>query len=262
MYRALILCCSALFWLAGCATAPSTLPAEKLASIRDVGVISLLGDDIHLTHIGLTVFGNTQTSHAVNDWEIDKHAMEVLQASLQKTGTYQAREITFDRAALMQVYTDSVYSPVDFKLVAAELAEIAQAHGIDTFVVVTRYSAQDPVGHRSVYYEGAGLFSSGIGDALIKVAPYVWYKLDVVDGKTAQVVASTRGTVKQKNPGLFGPEYTLPYEEVDKSWWNEDFNAMSETQKNQLRDKLKELLSDSLPHTLEEINLKAPLLAK
>lgn len=231
------------------------VPPEKLTNIKNIRVISLLGSDLNIIHIGFTVFGNSATRHPIQDWEIDQHAENILSSALQKNSFYKVKKIKYDYQVLSKVYTDSVYNPTDFKLIESELRAIAQSNSLDTVLVLTRYRPEDPIGGRSIYYEGMGLYSSGIGETLIKVAPYVWHTISVVDMATLQPVAETVALTNRKNPEFLAPSYSLPYEEVDKSWWNSDFNAMSQDQKQQLQTKIKQLLSESIPYTLREAKL-------
>lgn len=255
MQRKFILCFVSALLLYSCAIVPRTVPPEKLTSIKNVGVISLMGDELNLTHIGFTVFGNSDSSHSIEDWGIDQHVASVIGDTLRKNGSYAVKEVNYDYSALAKVYTDKVYSPLNFKLIENELRALAQSHAIDTFLVITERRLEDPIGKRSVYYEGMGLYSMGIGETLVKVAPYIWYSLTVVDGKTAQPIADIAGLMTRKRPEFLEPGYSVPYEEVEHSWWNEDFNAMSKSQQQQLEEKLKQLLNESLPYTLQDAKL-------
>ena len=45
---------------------------RRLTSIKRMGIVSLLGDTFHGTHIGFTVFENTYFEAGVAQWRIDE----------------------------------------------------------------------------------------------------------------------------------------------------------------------------------------------
>ncbi len=96
--RRILLCLAVALAIAGCAT--PTVPTDRLKAIKSVAVISALGDDIKVEHLGLTVFTNSLTSVRV-DWGLDAHMTQRLQGLL--ASRYEVRQLDYDPVPLLDV---------------------------------------------------------------------------------------------------------------------------------------------------------------
>lgn len=60
--------------LAACTGMPRAVEASRSATLRNVAVASLLGDDFKGVKVGITVFGNAFFSGRVPEWQVDAYA--------------------------------------------------------------------------------------------------------------------------------------------------------------------------------------------
>jgi len=68
---------AAVLLLVGCAQMKQS-EERRLTTVQRLGIVSLLGDTFHGTHIGITVFENVNFDVAVPAWRIDAHVEDVL----------------------------------------------------------------------------------------------------------------------------------------------------------------------------------------
>ena len=113
--------------LCGCihSNAPASL-ANKIA-IGDVAIISLLGDDFHLIHVGTTRFEYKSYVDSVPTWKIDDFITDLLKAELTRSGTNRVgvlgnSEVTFP----------GTRNELDFNL----FRETATQKGFDTAIII------------------------------------------------------------------------------------------------------------------------------
>src|SRR4051794_550499 len=81
--------------LAGCQTQP--VAPERLAGIRTLRVVSLIGDPVTLQSIGVMVFGNDERKLPAAGWGIDDDLSTRLAEMLR--GRYEVLPARVDRAA-------------------------------------------------------------------------------------------------------------------------------------------------------------------
>jgi hypothetical protein len=157
--KAKIFCLFVLLTLSACATLPSSVedltPPDQLGKIA---VISVLGDNMNISYIGATVFGNRHSAADVSEWDIDKFVVTKTEDYLKQNG-YIVKRLSYEKAPLLEVYNNpepgyGTYS----KYVEDYLAKLAGDEGIDTFLVIYNTYHEDYVGGSEERLLGYGLY--------------------------------------------------------------------------------------------------------
>jgi hypothetical protein len=101
---------------------------------KNVGVVSLLGDQFHGVYVGFTVFGNTNFEADVADWAIDRYAEELLAAHLREKHSVNATPLAVDAAARRRYFESppSLLKGPDLDAIYAA----AKEQGFDTIAFV------------------------------------------------------------------------------------------------------------------------------
>lgn len=86
-----------------CNAAPRKLTQEDLRSLGTVTVISLMGDEFLLHHVGTTIFQNRYNKAEVSQWEIDRHTTDVATEFLELKG-HVVKEVQYDAERLFKTY--------------------------------------------------------------------------------------------------------------------------------------------------------------
>jgi len=148
-------------------------------ALGNIGVVSLLGSTFHATRLGLTVFGNSDSSADVADWAIDQDTMEFLRSTLAANDyVVSTLDITPRRAD--DLYSQERPSRPDYDA----LVRLAKEQGFDTLIVVSRsgVSTNDRI------QPGFGLYAQAAA-----VFPYASMFLAIRDVKTGRRIASEVG---------------------------------------------------------------------
>src|SRR5258706_1771388 len=154
----------------------------KLQTIKRVGIISAVGDEITVARAGLTGLDNGSQSCPVGSWGLDD--LIVQQATAAMSGRFQVQPVSSKRAAFAMIEKDSPVAPVNFirgdpfkKLVQTEVSP----QGLDAYIVITKAKANFGGGGRKV--EGIGFVSYG---TLLASSNHIHalYEIRVIDGKT------------------------------------------------------------------------------
>src|SRR6195256_4488000 len=158
----------------------------KLQTIKRVGIISAVGDEITFARAGLTGLDNSHQSFPVGSWGLDD--LIVQQATAALSGRFQVQPVTYKRAAFALIDKDSPVAPVNLvrgdpfkKLVQTEVSP----QGLDAYIVITKAKANFGGGGRKV--EGIGFVSYGTLLASSNQI-HALYEIRVVDGKTFAVI--------------------------------------------------------------------------
>jgi hypothetical protein len=158
----------------------------KLQTIKRVGIISAVGDEITVARAGLTGLDNSRRSFPVGSWGLDD--LIVQQATAALSGRFQVQPVSYKRTAFARVEKESPVAPVNFirgdpfkKLVQTEVSP----QGLDAYIVITKAKANFGGGGRKV--EGIGFVSY---DTLLASSNHIHalYEIRVIDGKTFDVI--------------------------------------------------------------------------
>lgn len=148
-------------------------------ALGNIGVVSLLGSTFHATRLGLTVFGNSDSSADVADWAIDQDTMEFLRSTLAANDyVVSTLDITPRRAD--DFYNQERPPRPDYDA----LVRLAKERGFDTLIVVSR----SRTGTNDKIQPGFGLYAQASA-----VIPYASMFLAIRDVRTGRRIASELG---------------------------------------------------------------------
>lgn len=82
--------------ITGCATTPKA-PFD-IAQVNRVAIVSLLGDEANVYHLGVTAFGNQFAKIDIEGANLDQHYEAMLEDTLTGTGRFEVVDVTYDRA--------------------------------------------------------------------------------------------------------------------------------------------------------------------
>jgi hypothetical protein len=267
MARPFILC--ALLLLGACATPPSP-PKTQISSIRSVQIVSAIGSKISLQALGtrsgmqwlLNAYGFGLDKNiervSVQNWAIDDFVAKLSTDLIG--GCFDIKE-TPDKAlaARLEAVTvhganpDNMFGGDDARgVIEKAVREEAPAEPPDAYIVVVR-------DEESFYPNPSFSRTSGLG--LIHVAGllsqeddvFALYRLYLVGSREDRVLAAATALLPGQSPRT---PFDGPLREVADSWWADSFKAMTDTQKEQLRIAIDDLIAQSLPNTLFRLGLR------
>ncbi len=134
MRRMLVLVLAAM--LTACA-APK-LTQQQAASIKSVGIVSLLPQELKYRKMGITVFNNEFKSLPVAGDALNAHARLSAEQYLRQSGKYQVKQILVrDEAAMAaRLNARTLVMSHDVERIDKELADLAKANNVDAVIVI------------------------------------------------------------------------------------------------------------------------------
>ena len=216
--------------LNACATSPQSLPNSVLGNIHSVGIVSILGDDVHSYAMHMAAIINRGTSYFLPQWTMDDYARDVLRQSLNPrlhSVMLQSQARNLKRPAF-----DAEGSPKLTDLIPL-LRPLVMESPVDAVLVISPASSRDPINATSVWLAGYGLyrlFSPG-GTSTFEADMFVNVTLTLLDGATLQPLASAS-------------EFDFRRSFDDE--WKQQLDNMPVRQREELEGKLKELLAKAL----------------
>lgn len=228
--------------LGGCVA--QSVPPEKISTIKSIGIVSAIGDQVTLKTLGIMVFGNAIDVGATDDWGVDDAAERIVRDQLGKR--YDVRAIAHDRAAFR---SDKPGVPASMPLTAALKSALRLppgAPGPDAYVVITKSAVPYSLTNQFLY--GLGLLQGGFGSTM----SYAIFRVTVVDGRDFTVLAQTTAQLPDATPfdSVHGP-----HELVDSAMWADTVAALKPTQRQAIKAELEKLVSFSLPVALKSLEL-------
>lgn len=135
LFRKLLVVLLALM-LTACA-APK-LTAEQAASIKTVGVISLLPQELKYRKIGVTVFNNEFKTLPVANDVFNAHARKTAEQLLTQSGKYKVKQIMVNDVAGMasRLNARTMIMSNTLERIEKEVTDLAKANGVDAVVVI------------------------------------------------------------------------------------------------------------------------------
>jgi hypothetical protein len=254
--------------LSACASRPAVSEAQ-LAGMRSIAVVSALGDTVSLQEFGsgtkssgqqlLTAYGLASgggvQKASIESWALDQFVVDL--ASQMIGACYDVRGVSDAAvAAKLAGITARGFGPgVDFfgdpipeKIAQSLGAEMSSPP--DAYVVVLK--ASEYFGRASALPTiGVGLMHT-IG--LLSHSDHVFalYRIYLVDGDQHRLLTSAIAAIPGQPPSSFDG----PSRRVDASWWADSFEAMTEAQRQQLRQAMQDLIAGSLRNTLARVGLR------
>lgn len=228
MIRRTIALTIALAVWSSCNAAPAKLTPEKLRSLGTIAVISLMGDEFLLHHVGTTIFQNRYNRAEVSGWEIDKYATEVATEFLESKG-HTIKEVQYDIETLFKTYPAGwARAGRKFKKIRPSLQELAKQSSIDTFVILYRHFTEDFITFSAEGLSGYGLYHRRAFKKHAETATYVVIRIDVASATSKKPLASTVGS----DSNILDEEYWhKPYQKKKEK----NFIPLAENQIDTLR---------------------------
>jgi hypothetical protein len=217
--------------LASCAV--QSVKPEQRAAIKTIGVVSMLGDDVTLRSIGVTVLGNGWASVPGVMQGNDQFIADRLVSALSPR--YDARAVAVARSSSA---TGRGADP-------AALRALGDNH-LDAYVVVDAGAVEFGGSNQSI--SGLGVVRRGTFFGS-RYAAFAVYRVHVFDGRTFEEIAK----IDHGSTNLDGVGTEIS--EVDQSWWADSPDALSEAQRSKIRSKLRQLMADSVPEALHHLGL-------
>lgn len=179
--------------LAGCSSAPPTLPPATTVS-----VVSLLGNNLKVQQVGITVFGNSSRSVDVSSWNVDTHVEEAATAALNAAGRKATRAPAGSAADIGKWSYTNFTSSYTFAGGAAGLRKVALAANADYLVLVTEMPSNfsDPFFRTNQSITGFGVYQRRGGGGIA----YADFGVLLVDGKSGEVIDRRRAFESKARP--------------------------------------------------------------
>src|SRR5258706_2905540 len=218
----------------------------KLQTIKRVGIISAVDDEITVARAGLTGLDTSSQSFPIGSWGLDD--LIVQQATAALSGRFQVQPVSYQRAAFAAI-KDSPVAPVNLirsdpfkKLVQTEVSP----QGLDAYIVITKTKSNFGGGGRKV--EGIGFITYGTLLASYNQI-HVLYEIRVFDGKTFDVIA------QRAAPPLDNVETIRlagPSRIIDENF---SLGSGNPAQNEKLHGAITDLIARSLSSTLSDMHL-------
>jgi hypothetical protein len=228
-----------------------TVPAEKLANIKTIGIISAIGDRAAFESVGITVFGNDSKTIPINEWGIDPLVISTLSKTLGNR--YQIVPVAYDVAAFQpeRIYRGGVFKG-DRQSIADIVRAAAAPQGLDAYIVVTKVDTG--YGESGQLLRGLGL-ARGPGPLFsYKVYVHALYTVTVVDGH--QFAEIGRGGPAGGGFGWTANPVHGPSVEMSEAAWAKTDVLPNRQQIQQLKPALEGMLVDTLPGALQMTGLR------
>ena len=172
--------------LAGCASPSVTPPKDsKLA------VVSVLGSDLSLRQVGITVFGNSAKVINVSSWNVDEHVAESLRSGLNAAGFGTTAMDPGWKSALGAISFFPFLSSYSFAGGAEGVQRAARAAKVDYLIIVAAAPSSfgDPFFGTNQDISGYGVYQRrGRGNI-----DFAHVAVILVDGKTGEVLDGRNG---------------------------------------------------------------------
>lgn len=231
--------------LAGCASAP--LQKDQRAKIRDVGVISLVGEEFRFTKIGFTVFNNDEFTKNNASWQLDRQIEQnVIETLKNANPPIQTVAPVVDHKSLYKLYRKEGFgSYVSLDRIESDLKELLNKQPMDALILVHNAQVQDPILGTSIYLYGPGLYYRTLPFVDPFVKPHAFLHVIILDGKTLQPLSQRyiQGVSKD-------------YGKMQLSWDDELKNNLSEKQWAKFQADIEQLVRDNVKSSLLEMGLQ------
>jgi hypothetical protein len=232
----------------GIAACTPTLDASRKAAIRNVAVVSAIGDEIQLTRIGLIALGNEYQTDRI-DLGLDRIAVSTVERTLRASNAAASIvPVNYDAQSLAdRLYKRESPQPfADPARIGPMLREIARDKPLDAILLVTRWHEN----RGPVYFQGVGLFTEKTIRERAPVTPYASLQLYVLDAKTFDVMGQARG---QREGRLYNLSPLISSKPLGgPAPFLAGFNfPMNAEQRNFLRPPLEELVSTTVQDLMQ-----------
>lgn len=219
--------------------AVSPAPAADYRDIHSIGVVSVIGSEIMVKGIGVTVFTNNAHGDIVSNWNLDAGVTQWITIALSPRFTVKSIAVAQERwigcEDVLQCVTDAL--PSD--------------QGVDAFIVVHPTRIGDPLGTNQDLsglglYRKAGLF----GDAIYGM--YAMYAVTVIDARTGEEIDGANARLPTGD--FLGRAW--PWVVMEEQYWPaRGLRALDDARRQTIETRLTCLVELSLPMALHGVGL-------
>jgi|GEM_PF-2369681 len=226
-----------LLFLNGCATqGVKTLAA--IDETKSILVVSSMGDDYELMHIGTTIFTNKYKTIDVNDWHLDSAIEEkVSEFVVDDRFKLSSHDLSLIKNDMDKLENGEWSGNIKFKGFDEKIFPYALKENFDMVLFINTFQREDPVYYTGLQVSGYGLYKRSLfGSKSGKY--YAISSVSLYDTKTREKVA---GTIKSMS--IFTPKYdnVKGVESIDYKAISEDKNIMLELILDGIKYQLKDL---------------------
>ena len=170
---------------------------KKLQTIKDnskVLIVTSLGNEFLLQHIGFTIFSNDYNNISVEEWDIDS-IIENKVAKLKFIDKFDVvNEDLTEIKKDMEVLTKSFWTDgVVFKGFDDKIFPYAKNNNYDLILFINSYETEDPVFYTGLHLEGFGLYKRKVlGEITSKY--YAMISSSIYDVNTRKKIAGSSRT--------------------------------------------------------------------
>ena len=236
--------------IAGCASRPE--PVAVPASAKTIAVVSAVPPEFRVATTGMTVFENALDVVDVADWHLDDVAADAAMAAL--SARFQPVRAKVDGPVKdLDTKLDKLFGGTD-QLSEQVRRTVQVEKPVDLYLVVM------PSGE----YRGLPNINIGVGISKVRVpfgtnppAVHTYLKLALLDGQTLKVIGEAPVRKAPGKPPGHAAQKDHPSERLDGFEWKNNWHEMSEAQQDLIRDRVKALLTESIPYTIREMRLSS-----
>lgn len=182
-------------------TAQSRINSDYAATVKNVGVVSLLDPKLNISYLGTSAQESVQNKVAPSGWNADRVALEVVVPRLKRTG-YVTRPLARN-AAMEKARNSDWRSPLADSVAAAAYA-LGEANQLDMVVVVQGQVDEDFVTDTNQKVRGYGLQQAFDSEPFIYATVFV----EAYDIKKRFAVGRAGGHLVEPAPaGLWDPAF-------------------------------------------------------
>jgi hypothetical protein len=240
--------------LTGCAT--DRLDQAKVADIKKVAVMSIIGDQLTMTEVAMTAFGNDHEYSDISAWGIDPHVVDLVSGQLKNR--LQVVPVSYATADFPQDgITNLIGGGIDYwaplgERIRDKVATQPNAKDVDAYLVVVKGQS---------YVEQSNQVAIGLGVArrfaLTTHRYYVHALFDLVliDGHSFKPLRDVSYQLPNLSAWDSYPALRGPYMPADESYWADSYAALSPEIREQIHRDLLNMLDRSLPDYVQRSGL-------
>ena len=226
--------------VSGCTV--KSLSPEVQKGIRNIGVISAVGDQLLMQNVPYFAWDQEEYSHPIASWGLDDHVTDKVTQAL---GTrYAVQPVQYDRAAF---YDRNAYDVDD------ALRALPKGGNVDAYVVVLK--GRGAVGLTRTIARGIGVVR--LTTFTDRRDIHALYQIVVVDARSLEVL----GSADAVNPGssfFDGHMEEGPHREADEGLALPEEKPITASQEQAIKTVVVSLFDQTVADTLRRVKLLQP----
>jgi hypothetical protein len=266
--------------LLGSGAAAARVAPSELAALHVIGVVSRLGEEAEIKKVGFTAFSNKSTALRIADWRMD--ALVTSEAASALSSQFILKISPNDSSMIKDVKRELLHrlGPWDRRFVAMPES------GLDAYLVFLPasldfpypsnqsveglgmlhdpHASSDKPGDQPEQFDGTAFAPSRPTAAIV----YAVYDIYLVEAKSGRIIAVQEAEIPTRyhqtlaqrlwNGTPYAPiHYPHPHDYVASGIWSDTADALTDAQKQAMRDSLTSLIKTSVAYSLGLMGLTA-----